>query len=153
MVTYTKTGDAGTVGHPSIKRVPYLVENTVDLSSINSSAGTIANDIVQFLNIPVETCVLAAGLEVLTATDSGVTLDLGWTPTSGNLDIALDAWVDGYDSTSTGVVPVRVPYNAVTFKAVDTIDVKLLGATTANGKVRVWALMVDIAGVDETDRN
>ena len=151
MATHTKTGDAGTVGHPSIKRVPYLVENTVDFST--SGVQPAANDLVQFLNIPVETCVLAAGLEVLTASTSGVTLDLGWTPTSGNLSVALDAWVDGHDSTSTGVAPVRVPYNAVTFKAIDTIDVKVLGAQDVLGKVRVWALMVDISGVDETDRN
>ena len=151
MATHTKTGDAGTVGHPSIKRVPYLVENTVDFST--SGVQPAANDLVQFLNIPVETCVLAAGLEVLTASTSGVTLDLGWTATSGNLATALDAWVDGHDSTSTGIAAVRVPYNAVTFKAIDTIDVKVLGAQDVLGKVRVWALMVDVAGVDETDRN
>ena len=151
MATHTKTGDAGTVGHPSIKRVPYLVENTVDFST--SGVQPAANDLVQFLNIPVETCVLAAGLEVLTASTSGVTLDLGWTPTSGNLSVALDAWVDGHDSTSTGVAPVRVPYNAVTFKAIDTIDVKVLGAQDVLGKIRVWAIMCDVSGVDETDRN
>ena len=89
----------------------------------------------------------------MTASTSGVTLDLGWTATSGNLTTALDAWVDGHDSTSTGIAAVRVPYNATTFKAVDTIDIKVLGAQDVLGKVRVWALMVDIAGVDETDRN
>ena len=152
MATHTKTGDAGTVGHPSIKRVPYLVENTVDFSP--SDVQPAANDLVQFLNIPVETCVLAAGLEVLTASTSGVTLDLGWTATSGNLTTALDAWVDGHDSNAaTGPAAVRVPYNAVTFKAVDTIDIKVLGAQDVLGKVRVWALMVDVSGVDETDRN
>ena len=62
MATHTKTGDAGSAGHPSIKRVPYLVENTVDFST--SGVQPAANDLVQFLNIPVETCVLAAGLEV-----------------------------------------------------------------------------------------
>ena len=94
MTAYTKTGDAGTVGHSAIKRVPYLVENTVDMSAFdptNSPADT-----VQMLNIPAETCVMAAGLEVLTASSTSVTYDLGVT------GVDADCWVDGHDATSTG---------------------------------------------------
>ena len=70
MTTYTKTGDAGTVGHSAIKRVPYLVENTVDMSAFdptNSPADT-----VQMINVPAETFVLSAGMEVITASSSSV---------------------------------------------------------------------------------
>jgi len=153
MATHTKTGDAGTVGHPSIKRVPYLVENTVDFST--SGVQPAANDLVQFLNIPVETCVLAAGLEVLTASTSGVTLDLGWTATSGNLTTDVDRWIDGYDSNAaTGPAAVAAATaGVVNFEAADTIDVKVLGAQDVLGKIRVWAIMCDVSGVDETDRN
>ena len=153
MATHTKTGDAGTVGHPSIKRVPYLVENTVDFST--SGVQPAAGDLVQFLNIPVETCVLAAGLEVLTASTSGVTLDLGWTATSGNLTTDVDRWIDGYDSNAaTGPAAVAAATaGVVNFEAVDTIDIKVLGAQDVLGKIRVWAIMCDVSGVDETDRN
>ena len=153
MATHTKTGDAGTVGHPSIKRVPYLVENTVDFST--SGVQPAANDLVQFLNIPVETCVLAAGLEVLTASTSGVTLDLGWTATSGNLTTDVDRWIDGYDSNAaTGPAAVAAATaGVVNFEAVDTIDVKVLGAQDVLGKISVGAIICDVSGVDETDRN
>ena len=37
--------------------------------------------------------------------------------------------------------------------AADTIDVKVLGAQDDAGKVRVWAVMVDISGSDESASN
>ena len=115
MATHEKSGDAGTAGHPSIKRVPYLVENTVDFST--SGVQPAANDLVEFLNIPAETCVLAAGLEVLTVSSSGVTLDLGWTASTGNLTTDVDRWIDGYDSNAaTGPAAVA----AATGAAADT---------------------------------
>ena len=101
MTTLAKA-TGGTSGHPSTRRKPYYVENTIDFSVDDPAA----NDIVQFLNIPAETCVMAAGLEVLTASASGVTLDLGWTATSGNLATDIDRFVDGHDSTSTGIAAV-----------------------------------------------
>ena len=90
MATHDKTGKGGTTGHPSNGRTPYLVENTVDFSSFDPAA----NDVVQMLDIPAETLVINAGIEVLTASDSGVTLDVG---DGGDVD----SYVDGYDSTST----------------------------------------------------
>ena len=41
----------------------------------------------------------------------------------------------------------------VTYKAADTIDVKVLGAQDTAGKVRVWAVMCDISGSDESASN
>ena len=54
-----------------------------------------ANDIVQVLNVPAETLVINAGIEVLTASPSSVTLDVG---DGGDVD----RYIDGLDSTSTG---------------------------------------------------
>jgi len=149
MTTLAKA-TGGTSGHPSTRRKPYYVENTIDFSVDDPAA----NDIVQFLNIPAETCVMAAGLEVLTASSSGVTLDLGWTATSGNLATDLDRFVDGHDSTSAGIAAVAAATAGwVTYKAADTIDVKVLGAQDTAGKVRVWAVMCDISGSDESASN
>lgn len=149
MTTHAKA-TGGTSGHPSTRRKPYYVENTIDFSVDDPAA----NDIVQFLNIPAETCVMAAGLEVLTASSSGVTLDLGWTATSGNLATDIDRFVDGHDSTALGIAAVAAATAGwVTYKAADTIDVKVLGAQDTAGKVRVWAVMCDISGSDESASN
>ena len=61
----------------------------------------------------------------------------------------------GYDSTAaTGPAAVAAATaGVVNFEAADTIDVKVLGAQDTAGKIRVWAIMCDVSGVDETDRN
>ena len=149
MATHTKA-TGGTSGHASTRRRPYWVENTVDYSLFDPAA----NDLVQHINVPAETVVMAAGLEVLTASASSVTLDLGWTATSGNLTTEVDRCVDGYDSTSTGIAALAPAHAGwVAFKAADTIDVKVLGAQDTSGKVRVWAVLCDISGSDETASN
>ena len=97
---------------------------------------------------------MAAGLEVLTVSPSSVTLDLGWTATSGNLATDIDRFVDGHDSTALGIAAVAAATAGwVTYKAADTIDVKVLGAQDTSGKIRVWAIMCDISGSDESASN
>ena len=149
MTTLAKA-TGGTTGHVASRRKPYYVENTIDFSVDDPAA----NDIVQFLNVPAETCVMAAGLEVLTVSPSSVTLDLGWTATSGNLATDIDRFVDGHDSTALGIAAVAAATAGwVTYKAADTIDVKVLGAQDTSGKIRVWAIMCDISGSDESASN
>ena len=144
MATHDKTGAGGTTGHPSNGRTPYLVENTIDFSPFDPAA----NDIVQAIDIPAESIVLNAGLEVLTASPSSVTLDLG----DAN---DVDKYVDGYDSTSTGYAAAVINASNVghVYGSADTIDIKVLGAQDTTGKVRVFAVMCDISGIDETDNN
>ena len=144
MATHDKTGAGGTTGHPSNGRTPYLVENTIDFSPFDPAA----NDIVQAIDIPAESIVLNAGLEVLTASPSSVTLDLG---DAGDVD----KYVDGYDSTSTGYAAAVINASNVghVYGSADTIDIKVLGAQDTTGKVRVFAVMCDISGIDETDNN
>jgi len=140
----------GTAGHPSTRRKPYWVENTIDNSLFDPANG----DIIQAINVPAETLVLAAGLEVLTASSSSVTMDLGITgSTAGHNDP--DCWVDGYDATGTGHAPMDATDAAAMLivKTADTIDVLIGGAQDTAGKVRVWALMCDISGSDETASN
>mgnify|MGYP003137774996 CR=1 FL=1 len=146
MATFDKTGQGGTTGHPANGRTPYLVENTIDMST--SGFQPAADDIVQALDIPAESIVLNAGLEVLTASPSGVTLDLG---DAGDVD----KYVDGHDSTSTGYAANVVNASNVghVYGSADTIDIKVLGAQDTSGKVRVWAVVCDISGIDETDHN
>ena len=144
MATHDKTGAGGTTGHPSNGRTPYLVENTIDFTPFDPAA----NDIVQAIDVPAESIVMNAGLEVLTVSPSGVTLDLG----DAN---DVDKYVDGYDSTGAGYGAAVINASNVghVYGSADTIDIKVLGAQDTAAKVRVWAVICDISGVSETDTN
>ena len=87
---------------------------------------------------------------VLTASSTSVEYDLGIT------SVDADIFVDGHDATSTG----HAQFDAIDATAMltvgstaDTLDLLVGGAQDTAGKIRVWAIMCDISGVDETDRN
>ena len=145
MATYNRTGAGGTTGHPSNGRTPYLVENTIDVSAINSSSGTANGDIVNALDIPAETLIMEAGIEVITALSSSATMDLGIT--GGDVD----RYVDG-DTNATGYATLTATARVVVATA-DTLDILTGGADSSAGKVRVWAVLCDVSGIDETDHN
>jgi len=142
MATFSKV-TGGTAGHPSTRRKPYFVENTIDFDVFNPEA----NDVVQALNVPAETLVINAGLEVLTALSGSVTLDLG----DGD---DVDRYVDG-DTNAVGhaATVAHASNSGNVYAAADTIDVTVLGATAAVGKVRVYAVMCDVSGSDESASN
>ena len=145
MATYNVTGVGGTTGHPSNGRTPYLVENTIDVSAVNGDSGAAQNDVLRVMDIPAESVIMEAGIEVLTACSGSVTLDLGIT--GGDVDI----YTDG-DTNATGYSTLTATARHVAGSA-DTLDVLVLSAASSAGKIRVWAVMCDISGVDETDRN
>ena len=145
MTTYTKTGDAGTVGHSAIKRVPYLVENTFDATGQNVAAG----DIVEMINVPAETFVLSAGMEVITASSSSVT----WTLGDGSDPNRYVTTSEGTNAAAHKAVVAHASNTGCVYASADTLDLVVGGAQDTAGKVRVWAIMCDISGVDETDRN
>ncbi len=145
MATYDRTGAGGTTGHPSNGRTPYLVENTIDVSAVNSSSGTSNGDILQALDIPAETLIMEAGIEVITALSSSATMDLGIT--GGDVD----RYVDG-DTNATGYATLTATARVVVASA-DTLDILTAGADSSAGKVRVWAVLCDVSGIDESDNN
>ena len=145
MATYNVTGVGGTTGHPSNGRTPYLVENTIDVSAVNGDSGAAQNDVLQAMDIPAETVIMEAGIEVLTACSSSVTLDLGIT--GGDVDI----YTDG-DTNATGYSTLTATARHVAASA-DTLDVLVLSAASAAGKIRVWAIMCDVSGINESDQN
>ena len=147
MATYDLTGPGGTNRpgryNPGI-RTPYLVENTIDISAVNGDSGTASGDVLQVIDLVAETLVMEAGIEVLTACSSSVTFDLGIT--GGDVDI----YTDG-DTNATGYSTLTATARSVAATA-DTLDVLQGGAASTVGKIRVWAILCDVAGVDETDR-
>jgi len=156
MATYDVTGPGG-VNRPGRYnpgvRTPYLVENTIDVSQINSAAGSAQNDVLQCIDVPAETLIMAAGVEVLTACSSSVVIDIGVTGSTAGFSDP-DAFVDAYDATGAAYAPRDVADAApmLTCKVADTIDALMAGAASTAGKIRVWAVLCDISGVDETDR-
>ena len=154
MATYNVTGVGGTTGHPSNGRTPYLVENTIDVSAINGDSGAAQNDVLQCIDVPAETVILHAGVEVLTACSSSVVLDVGITGSSAGFSDP-DAFVDAYDATGATYAPRDVADAApvLTCKTADTIDVLVAGAASSAGKIRVFAILCDVSGLDEDDNN
>ena len=145
MATYNVTGVGGTTGHPSNGRTPYLVENTIDVSAVNGDAGIDNGGILQSIDIPAETLVMEAGVEVLTALSSSATMDIGIT--GGDVDI----YVDG-DTNATGYGTLTATARHIAASA-DTLDVLVGGAASSAGKIRVWAILCDLSGIDESDNN
>ena len=147
MATYDVTGPGGTNRpgryNPGI-RTPYLVENTIDISAVNGDSGTASGDVLQVIDLVAETLVMEAGIEVLTACSGSVTFDLGIT------GVDVDIYTDG-DTNATGYSTLTATARHVAATA-DTLDILVLSAAAAAGKVRVWAMLCDVAGVDETDR-
>jgi len=147
MATYDLTGPGGTNRpgryNPGI-RTPYLVENTIDISAVNGDSGTASGDVLQVIDLVAETLVMEAGIEVLTACSGSVTFDLGIT------GVDVDIYTDG-DTNATGYSTLTATARSVAASA-DTLDVLQGGAASTVGKIRVWAILCDVAGVDETDR-
>ena len=147
MATYDLTGPGGTNRpgryNPGI-RTPYLVENTIDISAVNGDSGTASGDVLQVIDLVAETLVMEAGIEVLTACSGSVTFDLGIT--GGDVDI----YADG-DTNATGYSTLTATARHVAASA-DTLDALQGGAASTAGKIRVWAILCDVAGVDESDR-
>jgi len=145
MATYNVTAAGGTTGHPANGRTPYLVENTIDVSAVNGDTGTADGDILQCLDIPAETLIMEAGIEVITALSSSATIDLGIT--GGDVD----RYVDG-DTNATGFSTLTATARVIVSSA-DTLDALIAGAASSAGKIRVFAVLCDVSGIDETDRN
>ena len=133
-----------------------MIEAVLDMDALTADGYSCTNgDIFQLLEVPVNTFILFAGAEVLKVFDgSSPTVDIDFA--------AGDDFVDGQTAASTGYKAAgsygHVDYTAVaTFAnritATDTLDVKVgAGANdVSTGKVRVYAVLVDISGVDETD--
>jgi len=146
-------------GSSSRGRSPYLVENTIDLTA--TAISCTGGDTVQALTVPAGAKVLAAGYEVVESatmnTGTNATAALGFT--GGDVDEFVAAF--DIDGAADGVYPPSVAITGDTVSAsADTIDLLFAGdgATFTAGKLRVYAIMMDVAtqgdtSADEVDRD
>jgi hypothetical protein len=156
MATITSLLKAAT-GNSQRGRNPYMVENTLDIvaTTVDPSSG----DVVQAITIPAGTKILAAGVEVVesatmnTGTDATVTLGAA-DPDEYVTTFDIDGAADGAYAPS-----VTVSADVVLASA-DTLDLTFAGsgASFTAGKLRVYAVMMDVSSqgdtsADEVDRD
>ena len=146
MGTLNVTGAGGTAGHPSNGRIPYLVENTIDLSQLRSDTGPDNGDVLQIFDIPAETLIMEAGIEVITALSSSATMGLGIT------GVDVDIYVSGANNAAGYKALTNTARHIVNTTA-DTLDIVIGGADSSAGKIRVFAVLCDVSGIEEDDKN
>ena len=151
MATITSLLKAAT-GNSQRGRNPYMVENTIDIvaTTVDPSSG----DVVQAITIPAGHKIMAAGVEVVesatmnTGTDATITL--------GAADA--DEYVTSFDidGAADGAYAPSVTVSAdVVLASDDTLDVTFAGsgASFTAGKLRVYAIMMDVSEQGDTSAN
>ena len=148
MATITTLSNAiGGATNPSrsLRNQPYMVENTINWASAVTAKGSAlaAADVIEALQIPAQSIVLAAGFEVLTAATGSCTVSLGVT------GVTAAAYVSAFAVTSsatagTYATPATAGYPIVSQSA-DTLDLLLVTETTtlSAGSIRVFAVLID----------
>ena len=140
MATLTQTGAGTGQGHASSGGVPkvYAQSTVIDGTSTALTSG----DVYQAINVPANSVVLSAGIDVITAGTGTGTLALG----DGTVTYVAAATQSAGHMTSGDALAEL----AVTYAAADTLDVTVATANV-NSKVRVWAVLVDIDGIGDTE--
>ena len=159
MATYDLTTGQGTgvTGTSTGLSKMVMVEKVFDVKKFQDNGNTFADgDVIQLIDLPAECYILHVGAEVVTAFNPGSSLTV-------DIDVAGgDDFVDGGDCTSAAYLAKgtngHVDYTAVaTFSnrvtATDTIDLTfaLSGSAPSVGKLRVYAILIDISGKIEED--
>ena len=150
MATYTITG-GGSTGITSNAVDVKLLSVVVDFSSTTN----VANDVFECIELPANTYVVTAGLEVMTADTAG---------NSGTVSLGdgddVDRYVTAQTIGNTNLVPIRAQAGAGSqgttsigygnYTSADTVDV--VDATGAiNAVVRVWAIVADYDGLGDNE--
>ena len=150
MATYTITG-GGSTGITSNAVDVKLLSVVVDFSSTTN----VANDVFECIELPANTYVVTAGLEVMTADTAG---------NSGTVSLGdgddVDRYVTAQTIGNTNLVPIRAQAGAGSqgttsigygnYTSADTIDV-VVATGAINAVVRVWAIVADYDGLGDNE--
>jgi len=145
MATYDRTtSGGGTVGHPSRMPTPYVVTSPV----WDTADGGTGGDVIQMIDVPADTMIVAGALEVLEARGNGqITMDIGFT--GGDVDCFLDgsALAAGFSPFLEAAVGASGS-NARILTSADTIDCLILDGGSSGesaARFRLHVCMVDIS--------
>jgi len=144
-------------GNSNRGRMPYQVELSIDLTAqaIDCSSA----DVVQCITLPANTHILHAGVQVV----ESATMNTGTnaTITLGAADV--DEYVTAFDidgASDLAYAPSVTPSAEVVLATADTLDLTFAGdgATFSAGKLRVYALLMDVSeqgssSANEVDRD
>tara|TARA_X000001388_G_scaffold40870_1_gene28786 strand:+ start:53 stop:532 length:480 start_codon:yes stop_codon:yes gene_type:complete len=151
MATITSTLKSAT-GNSQRGRNPYMVENTIDLTAqaISSTGG----DVVQAITVPANTKIIAAGFQVV----NSATMNTGTNATATLGAADADEYVTAFDidGAADGAYAPSVTVSAdVVLATADTLDLTFAGdgATYTAGKIRVYAVMMDVSEIGDTSAN
>ena len=144
-------------GNSNRGRMPYQVELIIDLTAqaIDCSSA----DVVQCITLPANTHILHAGVQVVESatmnTGTNATITLG----AADADEYVTAFdIDG--ASDLAYAPSVTPSAEVVLSSADTLDLTFAGdgATFSAGKLRVYALLMDVSeqgssSANEVDRD
>ena len=145
MATIDRTISGGaTAGHPSRMPTPYVITSQVH----DTADGGTGGDVVQLVDVPADSMIVAGALEVLEARgNSQITLDVGFT--GGDVD----CFVDG-DALAAGFTPFLEAANGASgsnariLTSADTIDALILDGGSSGesaARFRIHVCLVDIS--------
>lgn len=140
MATYNNNKD--TAGHGRSFAHAYFMNEYIDFSTTTNAT----NDVFEVINVPAESVVLAAGIDVITVDSAGNSGTLALGDGSVTYVAAAVPTSTGYMTSSDAVAEMFVPYAAA-----NTLDVTV-GTGAVNAVVRVWAIIVDASfvGADQS---
>ena len=145
ITTLSNSIGAATQPSRSVRNMPYVVENTINLASAVTAKGSAlaAADVIEALQIPAQSIVLAAGFEITSAVTGSCTVSLGVTGVTAAAYVSAFA-VTSALSVGTYATPATAGYPIVSQSA-DTLDLLLVTETTtlSAGTIRVFAVVVD----------
>ena len=131
-------------GNSNRGRMPYQVEQIIDLTA--QAIDCSAPDTVQCITLPANTHILHAGVQVV----ESATMNTGTnaTITLGAADV--DEYVTAFDidgASDGAYAPSVTPSAEVVLATADTLDLVFAGdgATFTAGKLRVYALLMDVS--------
>ena len=139
-------------GNSNRGRMPYQVELIIDLTA--QAIDCSAPDTVQCITLPANTHILHAGVQVV----ESATMNTGTnaTITLGAADV--DEYVTAFDidgASDGAYAPSVTPSAEVVLATADTLDLVFAGdgATFSAGKLRVFALLMDVSEQGSTSAN
>ena len=140
--------------HNSSEKIAYSMEATLDIAEFIAAGGTVGSaDVFQLLEVPANSVILSAGCEILTVfTGTSVTVDVGInggdTITDGGATNALAYPAKAGNGATLGTIGTT----QALVTAADTIDVTVKAGSSdcTAGKIRVYAVVVDVADKSAT---
>ena len=144
MATIDRTPNGGTAGHPAEVARPYVMTSKVH----DTADGGTGGDVIQLIDVPADTMIVAGVLEVLEARgNSDITLDIGFT--GGDVDCFVDGSVLAAGFTPFLEAAVGASgSNARVLTSADTIDALVIdGGSTGESaaRFRIHVVLADIS--------